>query len=42
MRILGLIKDGNPIVEYNDGEHGNLFDLGEPKDATFRSVLTVP
>ena len=31
MRILGLIKDGDPIVEYNDGEHGNLLDFGEPK-----------
>src|SRR6266404_1195464 len=31
--ILRLFKDSDPVVEYDDGKHRNLFDFSEPKDA---------
>jgi hypothetical protein len=31
--VLRLFKDGDPVVEHDDGEDCNLFDLGEPESA---------
>ena len=31
--VLGLFKDGNLVVEHDDGYHCNLFDLREPTSA---------
>ena len=33
MSILRLFEDSDPVVEYDDREHCNLFDFREPKDA---------
>ena len=33
MIVLGLVKYGDLIVEYNDGENSDLFNFGKPENA---------
>jgi len=38
MSVLGFVKDVDPIVEYDDGQDCNLFDLSEPKSGSALSL----